>query len=460
MNVSKTISRQADEQVLAELEGLSPKKRFALTSSKRVLIVSQFYWPEGTSYAEDLAIALSARGHRVRVITGYPNYPAGEIYPGYRQRWRAKERIRDIQVLRVPLFIDHSQSAVRRALNYSSFGLSVASARDFARNADVVYVYATQMTAAFGPWLWRVLGGTPYVLHVQDLWPDSIVGSSLVGNPRVGGAITRTLTPGLREAYRRAAGIVGIAPTMVRILQDRGAAPERTHLVYNWSSDSNMLAAETPTVAVPNKDARIRFIFAGNTGDMQDLETLVRAAHLCRDDDLEVLIVGDGIALPRLRQLADQLGAAHVKFTGAVPESDMPHFYRSSDFGLVTLKDLPAFRGTIPSKLQAQLAFGLPVVTTVQGDVRSMVEANGLGFAAEPENPESLAAVLREAASISDSARRILSDRALETFHRQFAESSGVTKLEHILVAAARKRRARKHVASVPTSRESRDSHE
>lgn len=417
------------------------------TPALRILIVSQYYWPEENSYAQDLALALTARGHRVRVITGYPNYPEGRLFPGYRQRWRRRERIAGIPVLRVPMFIDHSQSALRRTLNYASFAFSAATARGFGGRADVVYVYATQMTAAFGPWLWRVFGGPPYVVHVQDLWPESILGSSLIRGRRLAGMIARMLTPALREAYRRAAGIVGIAPTMVRMLVERGAVPTRTHLVYNWMvgdhrAEADGLPPDTPMVAVPRKTARIRFIFAGNTGDLQDLDTLVRAAHRCRADDLEVLIVGSGIALPRLRALAAELGVENLAFTGAVPEADMPHFYRSSDFGLVTLKDLPIFRGTIPSKLQAQLAHGLPVVSTVQGDVRAIVEGNRIGFAADPEHPESLAAALREAAALHDADRRLLAGRALETYRRHFAQPSAVTRIERILVAAARTRRA------------------
>ncbi|MGO1544570.1 MAG: glycosyltransferase family 4 protein [Gulosibacter sp.] len=412
----------------------------AATASKRILIVSQYLWPEAQTLPDDLARELTARGHRVRIITGFPNYPEGKIHAGYRQRWRMMERRQGSRVLRVPLVIDHSQSRLRRTLNYATFAVSAASARGFAQGADVVYVYAPQMTPAFGPWLWRMLGGAPYVLHVQDLWPDSIVGSSMVGGGRVGNAIAAALAPWLHRVYSQAAGVVAIAPTMVRMLRERGVPAERTHLVYNWAEiepDANASDSAGPSAVVPHKDARSRFIFGGNTGEMQDLETLVRAAHACRKDDLEVLIVGDGVALPRIRQLAAELGAANVKFTGQVSSEDMPYFYQSSDFGLVTLKDLPIFHGTIPSKLQAVLAAGLPVVSTVRGDVRSIVADNRIGFVAEPEDPESLANALRQAASLTDSERAALADRARTTYREQFTIASAVDKMERILVTAA-----------------------
>ena len=245
----------------------------------RVLIVSQYYPPEAVPLPADLAHGLAARGHQVKVLTGYPNYPSGRIFSGYRQRWRHTERDGAVAVHRVPLFADHSPSAVRRMLNYLSFGLSSATAGRLARGADVVYVYATQMTAGFGPWLWRTTGGTPYVLHVQDLWPDSIVGSSFVAGGRASRLVSGVLDPWLRSAYRRAAAVIGIAPTMVSTLIARGVPKDRAHLVYNWADAGEPVIRTLP----PMESPRAEIVYAGNVGDMQDLDTIVRAAHAAAD---------------------------------------------------------------------------------------------------------------------------------------------------------------------------------
>lgn len=127
----------------------------------RVLILTQYYPPENTLISSTLAQGLVQRGHQVRVLTGYPNYPTGKVYPGFTQRWRGRERQGQVDVLRVPLWPDHSQNPARRSLNYASFALSATTAYSFARGADVIYVYGTQMTPAFAPWVWRLLGGLP-----------------------------------------------------------------------------------------------------------------------------------------------------------------------------------------------------------------------------------------------------------------------------------------------------------
>lgn len=402
----------------------------------RVLIVSQYYTPENAYLVPSLAKALSRRGHDVRVLTGYPNYPHGRLFDGYRQSWRDRRYIDGIDVLRVPLFIDHSQSALRRALNYLTFGISSSTAGAFARNADVVYVYATQMTAALGPWLWRRTGSAPFVLHIQDLWPDSITGSSLVSGNSVSRLVEKLLGAWLRSVYRDASAVIGIAPTMLRTLQDRGVTASKTHLIFNWAAEPGSDKSRT-TLPPLGKSAPTEVLYAGNVGDLQDLDIAVRAASAVRKSGVRLTIVGDGIARSRVQSLATDLGASNVTFRDSIPRRQMSTLYSEFDFALVTLRDLPAFRGTIPSKFQAALAHGLPVITNVQGDLRVLVEDRCLGFTAEPSDLASLEAAFRAATRADSIQRSVMAEAARDTYCELFSESAAVGAIEAVLKAAA-----------------------
>ncbi|GAA4907396.1 glycosyltransferase family 4 protein [Tessaracoccus lubricantis] len=401
----------------------------------KILILTQYYTPENTLISPTPARALQAKGHEIRVLTGYPNYPEGRLFDGYKQRWRSWETVDGVQVMRVPLFADHSQTPIRRIANYSSFAFSSASARSLARWADVVYVYATQMTPALGPWLWRLAGGAPYVLHVQDLWPDSITGSSLVGTGVTSRVIERALKPWLTSVYSRAGGVIGIAPTMVATLLERGSPPARTHLVYNWAEEDSIGPCPTGLAAEQPQGARI--LYGGNVGDMQDLDTVVTAAHRAAHAGVELAIVGSGIALPRIRALADSLGATNVTFHGRVPRAKMSSYYAWCDFAVVSLKDLPNFRGTVPSKLQASLSHGTPVIVTVQGDVRAIVDSLGVGFAADAEDVDSLKEAFVMAADLSAAELAAMRARARSAYVSEFSASAGIASLERVLLTAS-----------------------
>lgn len=393
----------------------------------RILVVSQYYLPENAHISSSVAAGLSV-ANLVQVLTSFPNYPQGRVYEGYSQRWRQRDEISGIPVLRVPMYMDHSQSAIRRILNYLTFGISSATAFRYGRRADVIYVYATQMTAAFGPWLWRLFGGAPYVLHVQDLWPDSITGSSMVKNGVRAKVINAVLRPWLRSVYKHSGAVICIAPNMVEALASRGVSREKLHLVYNWARDVGQ-----PSMNRDNERNGVVAIFAGNVGDMQDLTTVVRAAHRVIDTGLRVRIVGSGVALSEVRKIADQIGATNIEFWSRVEPEEMASVYADADFSLVTLKDLPVFRSTIPSKFQASLAHGIPIITTVKGNVSEIVQEHCVGFVADPENVDSLELSFREAVALSVKSRAEMAERAADLYTSSFSAESALEVIEEVL---------------------------
>ncbi|WP_251445733.1 glycosyltransferase family 4 protein [Microbacterium sp. USTB-Y] len=399
----------------------------------KILVLSQYFTPEPVPIPAEVAESLAERGHEVRVLTGFPNYPSGRVIPGYRQRWRAQEQMGALSVLRIPMFTDHSQNPVKRVANYVSFALSAVTARRFAKGIDVVYVYATPMTAAFPAWLWKATFGAPFVLHVQDLWPDSVLGSSMMSDRLGARIVDRLLSGWLRVLYRKAAAVIGIAPTMVSTLVERGSPEASTSLVYNWSGNG-LSAGSRPAPA----EEPLRVVYAGNVGEMQDLATAIRAVHAANDAGVRLEIVGDGVARESLRELVRELAVTNVVFQDPVPRERMHEIHDRTDFALVTLKDLPVFRGTIPSKFQGVLAAGLPVLTTVQGDVREFVNAHDVGFTAEAEDVRSLEDALRLAAASSTTERQEMATRAADAYQRHFARESGIDRIERVLADAAR----------------------
>ncbi len=387
----------------------------------KIGIVTQYYPPEPASIPAHLAEGLRDRGHQVRVLTGFPNYPAGELYDGYRQRRRHTETVNGIHVRRAPLYIDHSQNPVKRLVNYLTFGLSAAREWAWLRRCDVIYVYATQLTPAIGPDLW----GVPYVLHVQDLWPDSILGSSMVG--RAGRVVENVLSPWIRRLYRRAAATIGISPKMRDTLVERGVPEDRAHYVYNWANEG---VPQTGQVDIPRRPGVVNIVYAGNFGEMQALDNVMEAARLA-GEGFHLYLVGSGTHEAQLRAEAPD----NVTFVGRVDPSQMGAVNRQSDFQLVSLKDLPLFEFTIPSKTQNAFAEGIPIIASIPGDVARIVTEQQLGFAAEPENPESLAAAFRSAAALSVEDREMMGNRAQSYYQQQMSQQAGIDRIEAILEA-------------------------
>jgi glycosyltransferase involved in cell wall biosynthesis len=404
-------------------------------SGVKIAIVTQYYAPEAIRIPDTLARQLVRRGHEVRVVTGYPNYPDGKLFANYTQRWRHTERKDGVKVRRVPLLISHSYNPIARFANYLSFAINAALAYNWVRSADVVYVYATQMTPAIGPSLWRLIFRLPYVMHVQDLWPESVTGSSMAGGGAAKEVIGALLNPWLRYLYRTAAATIAIAPSMARMLVERGVPQDRIHTVLNWAASES----ETAPVVRSRANEHISIVYAGNLGDHQSLDTVIEAAnavkHLTR---LRVTIVGSGVAEARLRKLALSLDAHNVTFKGRVAPEEMGQIHANSDFQIISLKDLEIFEGTIPSKLQASLANAIPVITTVRGDVKRLVEDNGIGFACDPEDADQLARAFEKAAALNPRQREQMGALAVKYYKESMSIDRGVSQIEGILTTSSR----------------------
>lgn len=406
-----------------------------MTTKGHVVVLSQFYRPEPFLFAPAIAEELEAQGYQVSVVTGYPNRPQGKIYSGYRQRLGFSEEINGISVHRAPLVINHSNKAIERIANFLTFSLGALTVSHRIRGADAVYVYATPATAGIPAQVWKLLFGIPYVLHVQDLWPESVTDSGMLGGGRVSRAAAAVMKPWLQRLYGGAATLIAISPGMRQLLVDRGNPLETGAVVFNWADESTV----TPKNGETFSDGGVSLLYAGNLGPMQDLETvLAAAASLDEEEGFTLVMAGGGVLEDVLRTQAGSL--SRTKLVGRFPRAEVGNLYQRSDFQLVTLKDLPIFRTTVPSKLQASLAAGVPVITTVKGDVAQLIRDHDAGIVAEPENVESLVAAFRQALSMTAEDRARMGRNARKLYEEHMSKRTGLDAIVSILDTVVRDR--------------------
>ncbi|MEU4640432.1 glycosyltransferase family 4 protein [Micromonospora sp. NPDC023814] len=408
----------------------------------RIGLVSQWYPPEGVFIPGNLARQLAERGHEVRVLTTFPSYPHGRIFPGWRQRWRHTEADGPVTVRRVPAYPSHDTSAARRALSHLSFGASSAlGGVRWLAGADVTYVYHPPPTSFAAAAIARAARRTPIVLHVQDLWPESVLGSGMAPTGRAGRSLQRGIAALMRATYRLASAVVVISPAMADLVVARGADPARVRVVWNWTDDAlfRPVPATDAARAALGHRGRCTVMFAGNIGLLQGIETAIRAAAAARDR-IDLVLVGSGADEDAARRLAADLGADNVRFVGRRPAEQMAELYAAADWQLVCLRDLPALRGSIPSKLQAALACGAPVIASVGGDAAALVRSTGVGLVSPPGDWQALAARFSVAAAESAAARAELGLRARRVYQERMSLRVGVDQFEDIMSKLAAER--------------------
>ncbi|MBB5642367.1 glycosyltransferase family 4 protein [Cryobacterium roopkundense] len=408
----------------------------------RILIITQWFDPEPMFKGLLFAQELQRLGHEVRVLTGFPNYPDGRVYPGYRIRVFQREVMGGIPVLRVPLYPSHDHSAVRRVLNYVSFAVSATVGALLTRRPDVAYVYHPPATVGLPALMLKALKGVPYVYDVQDLWPDTLAATGMLTSPRALRIVTRVMD----RIYRGAARIVVLSEGFRQVLVARHVPARRIAVIPNWADEKqiDLRPRAGDRAAQLGFDDTFTITFAGTMGPVQALETVLQAAESLRDEAaLRFLLVGGGMEVERLRLEARRRGLDNVVFMPRRRVSEIGEILLLSDALLVHLSDDPLFSITVPSKTQAYLMAGRPILMGVRGDAARIVADAGAGLVFEPQNAVQLDRAVRSLMALSAGERHGMGLAGQAYYRNNMSLASGAWRFSEVLRDASRATRTR-----------------
>lgn len=399
----------------------------------RILYLTQWFEPEthvikGVKFVR----ALQAAGHEVMVVTGFPNYPSGKLYPGYRLRPIQRERIEGVEVVRLPLYPSHDTSSIRRSLNYLSFcAAALVYLLTRRRRFDLAYVYHPPITVGLAAAVAGLFRRLPFILDVQDLWPDTLAATGMAGGRRLGGLI------GLLCAfvYARADAIVAQSEGIRAALLARRIPAERLVTIHNWAEAEPEVPQHSPSLA-PN---RFVVVYGGNLGKAQGLQTVLQAAARLQDQRPEILIqlYGDGVEAAALRRTAACLDLRNLEFHGRVGKTEINAVLARADALLVHLADHPLFSITVPSKIQAYLAIGRPIAAGVAGEAARLLAESGAARVAPPGDADALAAAIIALADTPAEARRRMGLKGRAYYRRHLAFQRGMARTLGVLASTS-----------------------
>lgn len=358
----------------------------------RILFLTQWFDPEPFFKGLPFARALKDRGHDIQVLTGFPNYPGGKVYPGYRVRVFQREIMEGIPVTRVALYPSHDRSPIRRILNYCSFAISASILGPLLiGKVDVIYAYHPPGTIGLPALVMKFVKKAPVVYDIQDLWPDSVEASGMMNNKIVSWLIGGWC----HLIYRLVNKIVVLSPGLKNALIERGVDKKKIEVIYNWCDDVEIIC-EQENLDPSDQEVfagRFNIVFAGTMGTGQGLEAVIDAAEIlkARQQEIQFVFIGGGTEVSNLRKRAKSKNLDNVIFLDKRPVSEIGKILKAADVLLVHLRDKPLYRIVIPSKTQAYMAVGKPILMCVRGDAEMLVRKAGAGVCCIPEDPQSIA---------------------------------------------------------------------
>ncbi len=377
----------------------------------RILYVSQYFPPEMGAPAarvSQLARQWHALGHDVRVLTGFPNHPGGEIHPDYRRRlWRVfdYEKYDGVLVYRTWLYAAANQGVVRRSLNYASFAAS-ATLRGWLLDyhPEVVIGTSPQLLCAQAARWVALEHKSRFVFEVRDLWPESLAAVGTCGERSL---LYRALDRVARRLYRKAWKTVVVTEEFRRRLLQRGVEPSRVAVIPN-GVDTEMFRPDVPPAVHPELDGKFMVSYIGTLGMAHSVSTILEAAgRLQARRDIHFLIIGNGAERDKLLRQWRDGRLDNVTFLGQLPWEIVPSYLTLSSASIVHLARAPLFETVLPSKMFEIMAAGRPVVLGVRGEAERILNEARAGVVCEPGSAESLAAAIEQLASDPALCRRL-----------------------------------------------------
>ncbi len=390
----------------------------------RVLLFSQYYWPEPFPITAQVA-RLRATGVDVTVLTGKPNYPGGTILESYRAWGTAQEWHGDVEILRVPMLGRGQGSALRLMLNYIIFILSAALFGPWllrGRAFDAVLVYApSPLLQALPAIIIARLKRARLLVWVQDLWPESLSATGFVTNRFVLGVVKKLV----RIIYRNADRILVQSRAFIRPVAALSDDPKKIHYLPNPVSDLTPPAETPPATQELAREIseHVSIVFAGNFGRAQALDTVLNAARQLHDlPGLRVVLIGSGHMEEWVRDQVVSHGLeAKVLLPGRFPPEHMPVLLSRASALLVTLQAEEIFSYTVPSKVQTYLAMGRPIIAALDGEGAALLKASGAGLICPAGDSDLLAKTIRTFYDTSQEERAAMGQAGKVYFETHFA---------------------------------------
>lgn len=410
----------------------------------KILLITHYYPPEiGAPQRRWSALVKrwQAAGHRVTVCCPPPHYPDAVATASIREKFRGTPWVHQgkygERIIRVPYLL-HGVSGTARTLDQVVVALGTMVATTVLRlqksSFDVVVATVPGIPSAGAGLVAKKLLGAPLVLEMRDAWPDIVADPQIPvrGIAPVARA-RRVFARAVTRAQRRADALVTTTESFAQVLRGRGMKP--VHNISNGVAPSLFHSAIEP---LPERAGELRLLYTGTMGRSQGLKVLLDALDLAvkkrPDTKFTLRLIGEGAERDQLIASAESRDLP-VEFLPLQPRSSVRKHYEWADVNHVSLRRIPVFSWTVPSKLYELLTVPRLVVGLFEGEAERILRESASGIHLAPESAQDLANLWVELADDrsrlqpNDSGRQFV----LEHFNYDYLAQKYLTVLETVI---------------------------
>lgn len=403
-----------------------------------ILFMAQCYAPEDVSAAvliTELATDLARRGHQVSMVTGAPSYPHGRVFDGYRNRFYQFEILDGVRVIRTWSYISPSKKFWPRLLHYGTYSATAFYGGLAAGRPEVLVSFSPPLPLGLSAWLLGRIRRIPWVLQLEDLYPDAAVAAGMMKNTLVI-SFFRAMEKFL---YRNSQHISVISESFRKSLIEKNVPESKMTLIPVWADPDAVrpLPKENSFRRQYELSGKFVVMYAGNIGLTSCLEDILCAAEILREQpQIQFVIVGEGAKKKSLESEARRKQLENVRLLPYQPREIYSEMLAAADLSLVTLNARAAV-SSLPSKVFNLMASARSILAVAphESELAGIVREAECGCVVPPGSPNELAAVIVRAAQHEDDlVQKGLNGRAYLEEH--YSRQRCIDAYEKMLLAA------------------------
>lgn len=398
-----------------------------MKEKRSCLLITNHFYPE-TFRCNDIAFELQKRGYDVTVLTGIPDYPQGKYHKGYSLFKKRYEILNGVKVIRVPHIPRGKGKAMRMIIHYASsifFFFFYALYQALFHKYDSIFIHNTSPAFICLPAvLIKKIRKTPIDHWILDMWPESLAAGGIHNNKAY--AVIEKM---MGMIYRNSDIIHISSMGFESLLVEKGVPKEKIEYLPNFCEDTSANIELKPIPELPNG---FIVMFAGNIGEAQNMENVLRSALLLKDHtDIHFVLVGGGRKKNWIENFIKENELCNtVHLMGRWPIDTMSAFFAKADVMLVSLKDEIAFNLVLPAKVQAYMVNKKPILGMLNGEGQKIIKEADCGWCINSDDIEGMAETIKKISLMSKEEREAKGMNGYKFYRENFELNHCIDKID------------------------------
>ena len=356
----------------------------------KILFITDNFPPEFNAPAsrtfEHSSIWTKEKDVEIIILTCFPNFPFGKIYPGYKNNLLKTETLNGLKVVRVWTYVASNKGFLKRVFDHLSFSIIGLLVGSFIK-CDLIIATSPQFFTTWTAFFLSKLKNVPWIFELRDIWPETISSVKVIRLK----FIIKFLEYIELFLYRDCSKVIAVTDSFKKNLISRGILSSKIEVIKNGVNlklfNNKKLKKNQDIINFKNK-LKLKFVvgYIGTHGLCQGLDFIIDSISDLKNEDIHFLFIGDGSEKENLIKISKNKSLKNITFIGSVKKEELPQYYSLIDVSLVCLKQSDTFKSVIPSKIFESCALLKPILLGVDGEARKLINQYNAGTYFIPEN--------------------------------------------------------------------------